>query len=126
MSLVLDAGALIAYDRGSRTVQAFLERAARQGEEVRTTTAVVAQVWHGDARQARLATLLRGVDERELTSEQARLVGRLIREARTNDVADGTVVTIATDGDEILTSDPVDIRELATTAGKTVLVTRVS
>ncbi len=47
MSLLLDAGALIAYERGSRTVQAFLERAYRQSDDVRTTTAVVAQSWHG-------------------------------------------------------------------------------
>ena len=126
MSLVLDAGALIAYERGSRTVQAFLERAHRHSEDVRTTTAAVAQTWHGDPKQARLATLLRGVDERNLTSDQARLVGRLLRQAGTADVVDGTIVDIANDGDEILTSDPADIRVLALTAGKKLLVTRVS
>jgi len=126
VSLVLDAGALIAYERGSRTVQAFLERAARHGEDVRTTTAVVAQTWHGDPKQARLARLLVGIDERHLTSEQARLVGRLLRRAGTADVVDGTVVDTATDGDEILTGDPDDIRALATVAGKRLLVTRVS
>lgn len=126
MSLVLDAGALIAYERGSRTVQAFLERAHRHGDDVRTTTAVVAQTWRGDARQVRLSSLLRGVDEQHLTSEQARLVGRLLRRAGTADVVDGTVVDIATDGDEVLTSGPDDIRTLATTAGKRLLVTRVS
>lgn len=126
MSLLLDAGALIAYERGSRTVQAFLERAYRRSEDVRTTTAVVAQTWHGDPRQARLALLLRGVDERELTSDQARLVGRLLRTAGTTDVVDATIVDIANDGDEILTSDPGDIRTLAVTARKTLIVTQVS
>ena len=126
MSLLLDAGALIAYERGSRTVQAFLERAYRRSEDVRTTTAVVAQTWHGDPRQARLALLLRGVDERELTSDQARLVGRLLRTAGTTDVVDATIVDIANDGDEILTSDPSDIRTLAVTARKTLIVTQVS
>ena len=126
MSLVLDAGALIAYERGSRTVQAFLERAHRHSEDVRTTTAVVAQTWHGDPKQARLAMLLRGVDERNLTSDQARLVGRLLRQAGTADVVDGTIVDIANDGDEILTSDPADIRALALTAAKKLLITRVS
>lgn len=126
MSLVLDAGALIAYERGSRTVQAFLERAHRHSEDVRTTTAVVAQTWRGDPKQARLAKLLRGVDERDLTSDQARLVGRLLRRAGTADVVDGTIVDIANDGDEILTSDPADIRALALTAAKKLLITRVS
>lgn len=120
------SGALITYERGSRTVQAFLERASRQGEDVRTTTAAVAQTWHGDPRQARLAALLRGVDERHLTSEQARLGGRLLRTAGTTDVVDGTVVDIAGDRDEILTGDPDDIRALAAAAGKRLLVTRIS
>jgi len=126
VSLVLDAGALIAYERGSRTVQAFLERAHRHSEDVRTTTAVVAQTWRGDPKQARLAKLLRGVDERDLTSDQARQVGRLLRRAGTADVVDGTIVDIANDGDEILTSDPADIRALALTAAKKLLITRVS
>ena len=126
MSLVLDAGALIAYERGSRTVQAFLERASRSGEDVRTSTAVVAQAWHGDPKQARLALLLHGVDERALTRERARSVGRLLRQAAMTDVVDGTVVDIAGDGDEILTGDPDDIRALAATAGKRLLVTKVS
>lgn len=126
MSLLLDAGALIAYERGSRTVQAFLERAYRRSEDVRTTTAVVAQTWHGDSRQARLAVLLHGVDERDLTSDQARLIGRLLRTAGTTDVVDATIVDIANDGDEILTSDPGDIKTLAMTARKTLIVTSVS
>jgi len=126
MSLLLDAGALIAYERGSRTVQAFLERASRQGDDVRTTTPVVAQIWHGDPRQARLAMLLRGVDEAQLTSSRARLIGRLLRHAHTDDVVDGSLVDIATDGDEILTGDPVNINWLATAADKTLLVTRIS
>ena len=125
MSLVLDAGALIAYERGSRTVQAFLERAYRSGEDVRTPTAVIAQAWHGGPKQARLASLLRGVDERELTSDRARSVGRLLRQAVMTDVVDGSVVDIANDGDEILTGDPDDIRALTATAGKRLLVTRV-
>ena len=70
--------------------------------------------------------LLRGVDERILTSDQARLVGRLLRRAGTADVVDGTIVDIANDGDEILTSDPADIRALALTAAKKLLITRVS
>ncbi len=126
MTLILDAGALIAYERGNRTVQAFLERAYRQSDDVRTTTAVVAQTWHGGARQVRLATLLRGVNERDLTSDRARSVGQLLRRSETTDVVDGTIVDIAQDGDEILTGDPGDIRSLAMAAGKTLIITRVS
>lgn len=126
MSLVLDAGALIAYERGSRTVQAFLERAYREGDDVRTSTAVVAQTWHGDPKQVRLVRLLRGVDERDLTSDRARSVGRAIRSARITDVVDGTIIDIARDGDEILTSDPGDLRQLAASERKAVIITMVS
>jgi predicted nucleic acid-binding protein len=126
VSLVLDTGALIAYERGSRTVQAFLERAYHQSDDVRTTTVVVAQGWHADKRQVQRARLLRGTDERDLTSEQARRVGRLLRQSDTANVVDGTVVDVAQDGDEVLTSDPDDIRRLAAAAGKRLLVTRIS
>ncbi|MGH3908450.1 MAG: hypothetical protein ACRDTE_30330 [Pseudonocardiaceae bacterium] len=59
MTLILDAGALMAYEHGDRTVRAFLERASQTGVDVRTTSGAVAQVWRDGARQARLA-MLRG------------------------------------------------------------------
>ncbi|MGH9156125.1 MAG: hypothetical protein ACRD1K_09915 [Acidimicrobiales bacterium] len=46
--------------------------------------------------------------------------------ARTNDVVDGTVIDISRDGDEILTSDPGDLRLLAASEGKAVVITLVS
>ncbi len=125
MTLVLDAGALIAYENGDRTVRAFLERARRDGIDVRTTTGVVAQVWRNGARQARLTLLLRGVLEIELTAEQARCVGTLLGRTRLHDVIDGSVVDAAVDGDEILTTDPNDIGVLARNGGRNVIVTRV-
>ncbi len=125
MTLVLDAGALLAYDRGDRTVRAFLERANRTGVDVRTTTGAIAQVWRDGARQARLVMLLRGVLEVELSSGRARHIGVLLGDSRRCDVIDGSVVDAATDGDEILTSDLVDITALARASGKNLVVTRV-
>lgn len=125
MSLMLDAGALIAYERGDRVVQAFLERANRQGEPVRTTTTVVAQVFRRPAVQAKLARLLRGVFEIALDSERARRTGILLQSPRRADVVDASLVEAVRDGDEVLTSDVDDIVRLANAAGKTVIVTRV-
>ncbi|MGE0784815.1 MAG: hypothetical protein AB7S26_03930 [Sandaracinaceae bacterium] len=125
MSLLLDAGALIAFERGDRTVQAFLQRAHDDGVDVRTTTTVVAQTWRSSARQVALARLLRAVDERELTRARARSVGELLSRAGVSDVVDASLVEIAVDGDEILTRDPTDIATLAHAAGKTLLVTPV-
>lgn len=125
MTLVLDAGALLGYDRGDRVVQAFLERAARSGTEVLTTAGAVAQVWRDGARQARLALLLPGVVEVGLGGPGARRVGTLLGAAQCSDVVDATVVDAATDGDEILTSNPDDIAALVAASGKTLIVTLV-
>ena len=125
MSLILDAGALIAYERRDRTVRAYLERAERTETPVLTTAGVIAQVWREPARQARVARLLRGVEEVELTRVRARVVGLLLGVSKSADVVDGSVLEAAEDGDEILTSDPDDITPLANAAGKTVIVTSV-
>lgn len=125
MSLVLDAGALIAYERGDRTVRAFLERAGRTGIDVRTTTGAVAQVWRNGPRQVRLELILRGVLEVGLTRERARRVGTLLSRAGRCDVIDGSIVDAALDGDEILTTDSDDITALAEYSGKNLIVTPV-
>jgi predicted nucleic acid-binding protein len=126
MMLLLDTGALIACERGSRTVQAFLERAHRTGDTVRTSTAVVAQAWRDGSRQPRVALLLRGTDESELTRDRARRIGRLLQLAGTAEVVDSSIVDLGHDGDEILMSDTEDIARLATAAGSTLIVTHVS
>lgn len=41
------------------------------------------------------------------------------------DIVDGSLVEVARDGDEILTTDPDDIFVLATAAKKTLIITRV-
>jgi hypothetical protein len=125
VTLVLDAGALIAYEHGDRTVRAFLERASRTGVDVRTTSGAVAQVWRNGARQARLALLLRGLLEIEMTRERGRRIGTLLGSASSRDVIDGSIVDAAIDGDEILTTDPDDITALALYSGKNLIVTRV-
>ena len=125
MSLVLDAGALIAYDRGDRTVRAFLDRALRQDDVVRTSTVVVAQVWRDGARQALLARLLKGLDEVEVSAAAGRRVGALLAMSATADVVDAALVELVHDGDEVLTSDPDDIAHLLTAAGVTAIVTKV-
>ena len=126
MTLLLDTGALVAYERGSKRVQAFLEAARKRGERVRTTTPVVAQAWRGGPRSAPVARLLHGVDEVAFSPERARAVGALLAAARTADVVDASVIEVAGDGDEVLTSDPADLAVLAAAAGKTLIVTLIS
>lgn len=125
MAVVLDAGALIGYDRGDRTVRALLESAQRDREPVRTSTGAVAQAWRNGARQVHLVRLLRGVDERSIDQSAARRVGQLLGAAATADVIDAAVVDLATNGDEVLTSDPQDLAVLANAAGKSLTIIKV-
>ncbi|MHB8452295.1 MAG: hypothetical protein ACYDAQ_17865 [Mycobacteriales bacterium] len=65
MSLVLDAGALLAVERSDRGIAAVIEVARQEGRVVIVPAGVVGQVWH------------RGVPERpwERLREQAERVG---------------------------------------------------
>ncbi|MGH8930752.1 MAG: hypothetical protein ACRDZO_09045 [Egibacteraceae bacterium] len=126
MALILDAGALIGFERGSRTVIAFIEVAQRDQVPVRTTTTAVAQVWRSGTRQVRLVRLLRGVDERSLDPAAARRVGELLAATRIADVVDGSVIDSAVSGDEVLTTDPADLAALAEAAGKHLTIVHVT
>ena len=125
MSLIFDAGAFIAYERGDSFMRALVARAADNRTRVRTSTTIVAQVWRDGARQVRLTRILRSVDEVALVPSRARSVGALLRVCRTHDIADAALVELATDGDEILTSDPADILHVANHSGKTLIITPV-
>ena len=112
-TVVLDAGAFIALERGSTPVRGYVLLADRGLLALATSAAVVAQVWRGGNRQARLARLLASdlVKELALDSEASRrisIVAAVPGGAR--DVVDGHVAIIALDRDAVvLTSDPEDI-----------------
>ncbi len=112
MTLVLDAGALIAIERRERATIARLVRAHEEAEPVRTSAAVVAQVVRNRARQVTLERVLAGIEEESLDSEAARLVGHLLASSRTSDVVDAALALLAAPGDEVMTSDPKDLRTL--------------
>ncbi len=57
--IVLDAGALIALDRGDKRMIALLQRALTQGRALRISAGVVGQVWRNGLVQVNLARLLR-------------------------------------------------------------------
>jgi len=118
MTVVLDAGALVAAERDDREVAAVMKRERRAGRRPVTHGGVIGQVWRGGSgRQANLARALRGVDVRALDDELGRRAGVLLAAAGADDVIDATVVLLARDGDEIITSDPIDLRHLALAAG---------
>jgi hypothetical protein len=112
MSLVLDTGALIAFDRGDRQVAALIEAARRRGDRVLSSSGCVSQSWRDGARQARLARLLAGVNERPLQPAVSRAVGELCARAGRDDVVDAHVALLTHDGDVLLTSDQGDLKHL--------------
>ncbi len=118
MSLVLDAGALVAIERSDRSVVALLKRELLAGRAPLTHGGVVGQVWRGGAgRQANLARLLRGVEVRALDDALGRRAGELLGLAGEVDVIDAAIALLAVDGDVILTSDPGDLAALVAAAG---------
>lgn len=95
----------------------MLRAAGNAGIETVTSSACIAQVWRHPARQARLARALFGFLEYPLDYVHARRCGQLLSRSRTDDIVDAAVVTLANDGDTILTSDPDDIEHLLRVAG---------
>lgn len=116
--LVLDAGAFVAVERGERDVVALVKRERQAGRLPRTSAGVVAQVWRGGrGRQAPLARLLAGIAVESIDDNLARRAGMLLAASGHSDAIDATVVCLAGDGDDILTSDPNDLHTLALAAG---------
>jgi len=124
MSLVLDAGALIALERGERPSWIRLKGAHTRGEVPLTSAAVLGQVWRGGPRQGRLSQALTGIDVRSIDEDLGRAAGMLLGAARMSDLIDASLVLIAHDGDEIITSDLEDLRPLAAASGRHVELVR--
>lgn len=116
--LVLDAGAFVAVERGNRDVVALVKRERLAGRPPVTSGGVVAQVWRGcSGRQAPMARLMAGTAVASVDGTLARRAGMLLARSGHSDAIDATVVCLAADGDDILTSDPGDLRVLAEAAG---------
>jgi hypothetical protein len=117
VTLVLDAGALLAIERGDREIFAALKHELAAERVPVTHAAIIGQVWRGGAgRQAPLARWLGAIAVRPLDLELGRRAGVLLGRARASDVVDASLVLLAADGDSILTSDPHDVALLAAAA----------
>lgn len=117
MGVVLDSGALIAFERGDREVAALVEATRRRRRQIVTSSGCVAQVWRGGPSQTLVARLLRGTNEQALDGKASRRVGQLCGEARSSDVVDAHVALLAGDHDVVVTSDAADIRRLLRARG---------
>jgi hypothetical protein len=114
--LILDSGVLVSVDRDEERARVFLTAAKRAGESLHTSEAVVAQVWRDGARQARLASVLKGIEVHAL--DDGRAVGALLARSGGSDVVDAHVVFLgAALSQRVLTGDPDDLEIIATAMG---------
>ena len=114
-AVVLDAGALIAFERADPRMRALLREALRRGTSLIVPAGVLGQVWRDGARQVVLRALLAGptTEVPPLDRVLAEAAGILCGRRRTNDVVDASVVLIARARRGIvISSDVGDLRHL--------------
>jgi hypothetical protein len=100
--LILDAGAFVAAERGNREVIARVKRERQRGHAPLTNGAVVSQA---------------GAEVAPVDDLLGKRAGMLLARAGAADAIDASVVCLAQDGDDILTSDPGDLLDLVWAAG---------
>lgn len=113
--MILDAGVLIAVDRGTGRAREYLMYAERHGDVLHTTAPVAAQVWRDGSRQARLARALSAMTLHPFEPGDIARVGETLRRSGTSDVVDAHLYVVAERiGHDILTSDVDDFASLRT------------
>jgi predicted nucleic acid-binding protein len=114
-AVVLDAGALIAFERAQPRMRALLREALRTKTRVIIPAGVLGQVFRDGARQVHLRALLAGPISEVPPLDQilAEAAGTLCGRTKTSDVIDASVVLIARHrGASVITSDVGDLRKL--------------
>jgi hypothetical protein len=119
MAMVYDAGALLAVERGDTRMVRLHERAIDRGDEPPLVPVVVlAQAWRGGP-QPRLSRLLQDCEVVEDTEEIGLAAGTVCAAAGSADVVDGIVVVTALErAARVVTSDPHDLKRIASAAGR--------
>ncbi|MXZ67483.1 MAG: PIN domain-containing protein [Acidimicrobiia bacterium] len=127
MSMILDAGALVALERDDRAMWRRLKAALLSGNPPITHGGVIAQVWRGGSgHQARLARALQAVETVPLDEELGRRAGVLLARSRLIDAIDAALAAMAAHGDQIITSDPHDLAALVAVTSRRIDVVPVS
>jgi predicted nucleic acid-binding protein len=113
MSILYDAGVLVAAERGDREIWADHRTRLEIGVVPWTTSPVLAQVSRSP-RQTQLRRFVRGCNVAAFAPEQAHTVGALLGRAETADVVDAhVIVTAASRSATVLTSDSGDLQRLS-------------
>ena len=114
-AVVLDTGAVIAFDRGDARMRALVREALKAKVRLVIPAGALAQVWRGSARQAPSRALVKGATTVVPPLDQvlAEAAGVLCGRAGTSDVVDASVVLVARrERAVVVTSDIDDLRRL--------------
>jgi PIN domain len=111
--LTLDAGALIAYERGQERIRKILTVGYERGLVPTIPAIALAEVWRGGAKDARIARLLKACSIEVVDEKLARTAGSLRRATPGADAIDACIaVGVRRLGDTIAIFDPDDMRAL--------------
>jgi hypothetical protein len=125
VTIVYDAGALIAADRSDRQLWADHRARLELGMAPVTTAPVVAQASRS-SRQVQLRRFLRGCVTVDFSGQDAHEVGALAGASGCSDVVDVHVIVVANRHHVgVLTSDPDDLNRIAGALATSVPVTLV-
>jgi rRNA-processing protein FCF1 len=114
-AVVLDTGALIAFERGNAHMRALVREALKTRARLVIPAGVLGQAWRGAARQAPLGALVKGPTTVVPPLDQvlAEAAGVLCGFAGTSDVIDASVVLVARrERAVVVTSDIDDLSRL--------------
>lgn len=110
MTVVYDAGALLAAERNDRDFLASHLTFMRQERNIVVPSPVLAQVWRGGGRQVTIGRLLTACVIEPTSERTARNAGVILGRARASDAVDAIVVATALAYDAlIVSSDPGDM-----------------
>jgi hypothetical protein len=112
VSVVYDTGALLAAERGDRTMWAVHCRGLDRAGLAVVPAVVLGQAWRGGP-QPQLSRFLKGCVIESFDENAGRAVGRLLRDTGTCDVVEAHVVLTALRyRAAVFTSDPDDLQRL--------------
>jgi len=113
--MIFDTGALIGFERGKHSVAAFVAEAIATHTRIIVPSVVVAEVWRGGRRSARIAMLLAGCRIEPLHEIVAKRAGEALAAIRRATTIDAIVVAHAHALKlPLVTADASDMRALAT------------
>jgi rRNA-processing protein FCF1 len=114
-TVVLDTGALIAFERGDAKMRALVREALKTSARLVIPAGALGQAWRGGARQAPLRALVKMPTTIVPSLDQvlAEAAGVLCGRVGSSDVIDASVVLVARrERAVVVTSDVQDLRRL--------------